>query len=232
MNIGTVVEGPTDRLVLQAVLDKLLPGENRYFPLQPGVTFGATGTGWKGVRSWCQETWQRQGSSLDQIISGETGAPLDLLVIHIDADIAAEDDLQNDGGPVIDVQRPCPPAAATAAKLRQVVARWLHRDVLPFPVVLAIPAQNTETWVFAALYPDDELCSRKDYECITSPAYFLTLTRYGKLLRRTTGRIKKPVSRYRRVAPHVAAAWETVRRICPQAERFTTDVKSPRRTCD
>jgi hypothetical protein len=27
MNIATVVEGPTDRIVLEAVLDRLLPGE-------------------------------------------------------------------------------------------------------------------------------------------------------------------------------------------------------------
>ena len=90
MNVATVVEGPTDRLVLHAILDKLLPGDptqHRYFPLQPTPTFGQTGTGWKGVRRWCHQTWQRPGSSLDRLISGSAGPPLDLLVIHLDADV-------------------------------------------------------------------------------------------------------------------------------------------------
>ena len=43
-------QGPTDRLVLKAVLGKLIPGQHRYLPLQPTPTFGETGSGWKGVR--------------------------------------------------------------------------------------------------------------------------------------------------------------------------------------
>ncbi len=216
MNIGTVVEGPTDRLVLQAVLDKIIPGEHRYFYLQPSEPFGRLGTGWKGVRRWCRETWQREDSDLERLLSAETGPPLDLLVIHVDADIAAEEE--------IGVQQPCPPAADTVDRLRQVVRDWLHRDNLPPAVVLAIPAQNTETWTFAALYPDDELCSRADYECTDQPARNLTLARYGKLLRRTGGRIRKSTRRYHTVAKRIAAAWETVCRICPQAKRFSDDL--------
>ncbi|MEA3340443.1 MAG: hypothetical protein U9R15_10805 [Chloroflexota bacterium] len=229
MNIGTVVEGPTDRLVLQAILDKLCPGEHRYFPLQPTETFGETGTGWKGVRRWCYETWQREGASLDRILSGDTGPVLDLLVIHIDADIAAEHDLQEgDDAPIPDVQQPCPPAAATADQLERIIARWLRHDDFPSQVMLVIPAQDTESWTFAALFPGDDLCARDDYECTRTgrdhPGYCLTLERYGRVLRRTDGRIKKPIRQYRQIAPQIAAAWDTVRRICSQAERFTQNV--------
>lgn len=229
MNIGTVVEGPTDRLVLQAVLNRLCPGEHRYFPLQPTETFGETGTGWKGVRHWCRGTWQREGGSLDKILSGDTGPALDLLVIHVDADVAAERDLQDkDNTPIPDVQRPCPPIAATTRQLRRVVARWLHCDEFPSRVALAIPAQDTENWTFAALFPDDDLCARDDYECTQTghncPGYRLTLGKYGKLLSRTVGRIKKPRRQYERVIPQIAANWDTVRRVCTQAERFTQDV--------
>jgi len=228
MNIGTVVEGPTDRRVLETVLNRLLPGEHRYFPLQPTPTFGQTGAGWKGVRSWCRQTWQRPGSSLDTILSSVAGPPLDLLVVHVDADIAFEHDLQDDDAPVSDVPQPCPPASATAGRLRLVVARWLWCDPLPPPVILVIPAQDTESWTFAALFPDDDLCARGDYECLRSgrdrPAYRLTLVRYGKLLRRRNGEIKKPERAYDYAAPRIAAAWETVRRICPQADQFTQDV--------
>jgi hypothetical protein len=228
--IGTVVEGPTDRLVLQAVLNRLLPGQHRYLPLQPTETFGERGTGWKGVRRWCYETWQREDTDLDKLLSGDSGPALDLLVIHVDADVAAEHDL-NMGGedPVPDVRQPCPPIGATADRLALVVAQWLKRSSLPVRVILAIPAQDTENWTFAALFPGDELCKQEDYECIKTgrdrPAYRLTLKKYGKRLRRTSeGTIKKPVVAYRELTPHVAAAWDVVCGICTQAQRFTADV--------
>ena len=203
MNIATVVEGPSDRLVLEAILDRLLPGdpaEHRYFSLQPPSPFGKTGTGWKGVQCWCRETWRR-GSGLEMIISGSAGPPLDLLVIHVDAEIAFERDLQKDEDePVPHVQQPCPPASATADKLRQVIMRWLRCDSLPSQVILAIPAQDTESWTFAALFPDDERCGREDYECLRSgqdhPGHRLTRRRYGRLLKYKHGKIKKPTRAY------------------------------------
>jgi hypothetical protein len=230
MIIATVVEGPTDRLVLEAILSKLIPGEHRFLALQPTTTFGETGTGWKGVRRWCRETWQRAGSSLGTILSSAVGPPLDLLVIHVDASIASETDLQADEDlPVEEVQLPCPPAIATASRLRQVIAHWLRcGDSFPPQVILAIPAQDTESWTFAALFPNDPLCARPDYECIRSgrdhPAYRLTLAKYGRLLQRSEGRIKKPERNYRAVAPKISDVWETVCRICSQAERFSEDI--------
>lgn len=232
MNIGTVVEGPTDRLVLEAVLDRVLPGDSRdhrYFPLQPTSTFGQTGTGWKGVRRWCRQTWGGPGSRLELIISGSTGPPLDLLVVHVDADIAGEPDLlNNDDEPNPDIQQPCPPVNATTDQLRRVIMRWLRCKTLPPQVILAIPAQDTESWTFAALFPEDNLCGRNDYECIRSgndhPGYRLTLINYGKLLGRRGGQIRKSGRKYSQVTSDIAEAWETVCCICTQAERFAQDV--------
>jgi hypothetical protein len=235
MVIGTIVEGPTDRLVLQAILDRLCPGEHLYLPLQPSTTFGETGTGWKGVRRFCREIWQRDNSSLEKLISGATGPAMDLLVIHVDADIAAEADLQEGTpNPVENVQQPCPPAADTVKILRQVVARWLNvQTVQTFPpqVIAAIPAQDTETWTFAALFPNDPLCGRPDYECLGSgkdhPAYRLTLKKYGKRLQRTNGEPKKSVRRYRdELAPRIATSWEVVCERCSQARDFTQEVRA------
>ena len=227
MVIGTIVEGPSDRLVLQAIINTLCPGEHRYLPLQPTPTFGETGTGWKGVRRFCREIWQREGSDLAKFISGDTGSALDLLVIHVDADVAAEVDLQEGiVDPVEQVLQPCPPVTNTANNIRRVVTLWLNVDVLPPQVVLAIPAQDTETWVFAAFFPHDPLCARDDYECITGgndpPAYRLTLRRYGRRLRRTDGKVKKPTRVYRDdIAPRIARDWNSVCRICAQACAFT-----------
>ncbi len=163
------------------------------------------------------------------IISGGTGPPLDLLVIHVDADIAYENDLQEgEEEPVLNVQQPCPPASATADQLQRVITCWLRYNSLPPQVILVIPAQDTESWTFAALFPGDGLCEREDYECIRSgrnhPGYRLTLKKYGKLFKRTDGEIKKHERDYRRVATRIAETWNTVRRICVQAERFTQDV--------
>ena len=49
MIIGTVVEGPTDRLVLEAVISRLLPGDHRFLPLQPQIHLRARrGPGGRG----------------------------------------------------------------------------------------------------------------------------------------------------------------------------------------
>jgi len=52
----------------------------------------------------------------------------------------------------------------------------------------------------------------------------LTLKRYGKLLKRQDGKIKKHTRAYEKIALDIAKTWDTVRRICTQAERFTQDV--------
>jgi hypothetical protein len=237
MNIGTVVEGPTDALVLMAVINHLYPGDHRYFDLQPSVRHSERGNGWKGVRAWCKETWQRKGASLAKLISADTGAPLDLLIIALDTDIAMEADLQDDGlpAPVADVQAPCPPITPTVANLVQVVRRWLkHTDVpLPPQVLLAFPAQDMETWTFAALYPDDDLCRTSDYECYHTgaararhPGYLLTLKAYGKWLKRDGVTIKKSVAKYRDIIPQIAANWSRVCEVCTQAQRFEVALRA------
>lgn len=227
MNIGTVVEGPTDRLILESVLTHLLPGEHRFFPLQPTETLGRTGSGWKGVRRWCNETWQREHSNLETILSSATGPALDLLVIHVDADIVSEQDLQQDSAFPI-MPQPCPPVSATVAQIEALILHWLSLDMSLSSLIFAIPAQDTETWTFAALFPDDELCSRKDYECMHDgkdhPGYLLTLKAYGKLLRRSTGTIKKSRWQYEKICPRIVAAWDRVRTLCSQAEKFSIEV--------
>jgi hypothetical protein len=232
MVIGTVVEGPSDRLVLEAVIQQLCPGEHRFLPLQPKATLDEDGSGWKGVRRFCQQLWKTEGSSLVTFLSGNVGQPLDLLVIQIDADCATEADLQEGSvDPVPEVEQACPPISATVANLQQVVARWLKAEGdLPGRVILAIPAQDMENWTFAARFPGDPLCQAADYECLQHghrhPGFCLTLPGYGKLLRYKDGAIKKPARRYEPLALEVAARWDTVRHICTQAEAFTQDLRS------
>jgi hypothetical protein len=82
----------------------------------------------------------------------------------------------------------------------------------------------------AALFPDDELCQQANYECIhpenshRHPAYLLTLKKYGKVLRRKGGKIKKSKSRYQRVLSEVAKNWDKVCDICSQAQAFNDEL--------
>ncbi len=233
MVIGTVVEGETDYLMLEAIILKLFP-DARILSIQPAATGKG---GWRDVQEWCQETWRRQGSSLEKLISEDTGQKLDLLIIQVDADIARHStlDLQKNVDDVVaDVMQPCPPIANTVSKLQLVIARWLnYTDVENFPqeVVFAISAQDTENWVFAALFPDDDRCQQPDYECIhpensrQHPAYLLTLKRYGKILQRKDGKIKKSKTHYRRILPDVVNRWDKVCEICSQARAFDEELR-------
>jgi hypothetical protein len=208
-------------------LRQILPGSphhHRFLSLQPTTTFGVIGTGWTGVRKWCQETWQRKGSNLEILISESVGAPLDLLIIQVDADIAGKRELQ-DGldEPIPEPLQPCPPITQTTDKMKQIIGCWLSKHILPERVVLAIPAEDMETWVFAALYPDDALCHGADFECIHAgrtrsqhPGFRLPQKRYCKII--------KSEKIYRQIAPRVGNAWETVCRLCIQAEIFDREV--------
>jgi hypothetical protein len=233
MNIGTVVEGPTDRLMLKAIVRAICPGEHRFFDLQPAGqsdTFGETGTGWKGVRRWCRESWKR--SSLEDIVYADPSAPLDILIIQLDADIALELDLQDEiDEQIVPVYSPCPPIACTAQNIKQIVAVWLQipLESLPRQVIYAIPSQDMENWLFAALFPDDPLCGKSDFECIKTnryPGYLLTLKKYNKILERDGSTVKKSVVRYRPYAPMIIPVWDNVRHICSQAEALHQEFTS------
>lgn len=116
MKIGTIVEGPTDRILLEAIIAEQCPGDHIYLPLQPdiGASFGRTGTGWKGVRRYCFT------QSIEKLIRDYQ---IDLLVIQLDADVAFESDLQERvSHPVKNVHQDCPPILPTAENLEEVVA--------------------------------------------------------------------------------------------------------------
>jgi hypothetical protein len=149
--------------------------------------------------------------------------------------IAFDSNLQKGFNPIIDdVQQVCPPIQPTIANLKQIIAAgWLQKDDLPPQVILAIPAQDTENWTFAALFPDDALCAAADYECPKlgqhwrdRPGYRLTRKKYGQLLEFKAGKIKKSKRRYEALISQIADNWDTVRTICSQAEQFDQDIRN------
>jgi hypothetical protein len=147
VTVGIVAEGPTDQAVFDHIVHALVQDELRILPIQPEASdtfggFGEQGSGWSGVRHWCEDTVATAGGIL-RYISTDFGPQIDILVIHVDADIAAD--------PQIQKERPCPPAADTVDELRKVLSGWIALDAAASRVVLAIPSKSTEAWIVAAL---------------------------------------------------------------------------------
>ena len=136
--VALVCEGPTDRAILEAILDHYL-GDYEPMPIQPptGVVGGAAGPlggGWKGVRTWCQQ------EDPATVLSNA-----DLLIVQVDADIALD--------PANDCAQPCPPPTDTVRAVRALVQGWLGMDELPGKLVLCVPSMASETWALVALFP-------------------------------------------------------------------------------
>ena len=97
----------------------------------------------------------------------------DLLIIQVDADVAGtnycsgsiRDAPRND----LPCEKPCPPPNRTTDALRPVVLNWLGEFKCPPKVVLCTPSKNIEAWVVAAVWPNNSLVQRNDWECRPNP---------------------------------------------------------------
>lgn len=218
LTVGIVAEGPTDHVILNQVAQVLLGDELRVLPIQPEASdafggFGRHGRGWTGVRRWCEDTAASSGGVLTYM-SSDFGPQIEILVVHVDADIAAD--------PQIKKERPCPPAASTVNELRKVLSRWIGLGAIPSCVVLAIPSKSTEAWIVAALTARSGRAV-VGIECRRDPARSLT-RRPHKYLDNKHGKAQKEQAVYRDLlGPVVAEHWGGVRGMCGEAERFSRE---------
>ncbi len=172
LTIGIVAEGPTDSLLLKALIDSLFQNRHHYVELQPKnsktMGFGVHGGGWHGVRAWCQ-TLAKDSQKLKAHF-----VLLDMIVIHLDADVAREAE--------INCAMPCPPAQDTGNALAQQLINWLGNPVTDNKLVLCIPADNTEAWVLVAYDPQTAYHNppRQPLECVPKPDGIIS--RVSKLL--------------------------------------------------
>src|SRR5580700_5527030 len=137
IRIALVGEGVTDFEVLRTAIDAMLNGRSFDLKLlQPegsvaftgGGSAGPLGGGWKGVYKWCRQAALRGGGSLG-------GDPLfvgyDVLILHLDADVAGEDPAHDPIDPIpglaglLPCEQPCPPPGATTEALRLVLLSWV-----------------------------------------------------------------------------------------------------------
>jgi len=164
LTIGLVAEGPTELIIIEAAIKACL---NRPFvltQLQPEATRPEMSEGWGGVYKWCRATASR-GFLLDR---DPTLARFDLLIIHIDADVADKSysDISvypTDVAPLPCSKR-CPPPNAAVDALREVVLSWLGIDELGPKSVFCIPSKATDAWLAVAVARNVPKIM-KDLEC-------------------------------------------------------------------
>ena len=225
LRVAVAVEGPTDAIVLEAILNALLP--NTEFVLQTlqpegSLAFDAvpsrgTGVGWVDVYRWCRQSVSEGGGS----VSGSLAMlHHDVLIVQVDADVASK---TYSSGNIRDAPRQdlpcdqrCPPPGRTTDALRKVVLNWLGESNTHPLVVLSTPSKNIEAWVLAAVWPDNDLVQQDDWECRHNPEHQLAA------LPRTR-RFRKTQDDYRRKQKDIQNGWPGVSARLTEARRFEAE---------
>jgi hypothetical protein len=221
LRVGFVCEGPTDFIVLEACLRSIL-GSKGFVPirLQPEVSaaFEVHGGGWGGVYKWCKQIAKSGGghASGNNLLTG-----FDVLVIHLDADVAGADYASASIDPettdlALPCQQACPPVIATTDLLRNVLLSWCGETLEVDPLAICTPAQCTETWVLSALFPNDPLL-RANPECAGNPE--------GRLQQQPKSkRIKKSQRDYSLKATEITKGWPNVA-VLTESQRWANRIQ-------
>jgi hypothetical protein len=218
LRIALAAEGPTDRVVIEALLQAIL-GVRPFVlqQLQPegSLAFGKLGSGWTGVYRWCKQSAGRGGGH----VSGDAllFQNYDLLILHVDADVAgmkyADDSIVPQAGDgELPCERPCPPASDTANALRAVVLSWCGEVAVPSGTILCVPSKSTETWVVGALFPGDPALQQRG-ECLPNPESRLAQQPKPR-------RIRKSQRDYQNRAADLKEAWPRLVIAFGEALRF------------
>ena len=216
LRVAAAVEGPTDAIVLRATLNHLLENaEFEFQTLQPegsaafgSAPLGRTGVGWGGVYRWARQSATEGGGSVSgsSVLSNH-----DVLIVHVDADVAGNTyssaGIRHPPSQDLPCEQDCLPVEQTTNALRTVVLRWLGlRRGLP-QLVLCTPSKNTEAWVIAAVWPDNPVMRRRDWECHPNPQNQLRALPLAR-------RIRKRATDYRAKQSEISAAWPSVTAQC------------------
>ena len=220
LRIAAAVEGPTDEIVLRAVLRALLPDRDfEFHTLQPegSAAFGSMGAGWAGVYRWSRQSVCEGGGS----VSGSSAlSNHDVLIVHVDADVAgrtyADGNIRDAPRADLPCEAPCPPPDDTTNALRAVVLNWLGEHERPPRIVLCTPSKSMEAWVLAAVWPENREVRRDDWECHPNPEGQL-----GALPKRR--RFGKHPDDYRSRQGKMEQAWPKVSARLTEAARFEAE---------
>ena len=230
LRIAAAVEGPTDAIVLKAILRALLPDDTDFVfqTLQPEISaafgsasFSGTGAGWVGVYRWSRQSAREGGGS----VSGSSVlSQHDLLIVHVDADVAGK---TYASGSIQDApckedlpcEEPCPPPENTTNALRAVVLNWLGEHECPPQIALCLPSKSIEAWGLAAVWPENNVVRRNDWECRSNPeGQLMALPRKR--------RFKKCPNDYQRRKSELTEAWPSVSARLTEANRFEAEFRA------
>jgi hypothetical protein len=146
----------------------------------------------------------------------------DLVVFHLDADVAGEDPANDGIGPIpalagqLPCEWPCPPTSATTDALRVAMLSWLGETQTPPRTVLCTPSKSTDAWVMAICFPRDKEIVKRGWECHPNPA--------GRLEQQPKqGRFSKTHTEYEKHKPELQAGWPTMVMKLSEAARFQKD---------
>jgi hypothetical protein len=228
LRIALVAEGVTDYEVLRASISSML-GDRPFLLhlLQPEASVAFTGTGsagalgggWEGVYHWTQSLRDRAGR-LSEDVGLFTG--YDLFIMHLDADVAAEDPASYRNRPypelkgALPCQEECPPPSATTDRLRNVMLQWLGETALPPKAVLCTPSRSMEAWVIPICCPHDKEARKPNWECRAHPE-----NRLGQQPKNV--RFSKTRSDYQARHDKLKVGWKALTIQLSEAERFQND---------
>jgi hypothetical protein len=216
--IGLVCEGPTDFIVIEAALKACLRRPFVLTQLQPERTRPEMQGGWGGVFKWCRALASHGFKSIED---DPTLAFFDLVIVHVDADVASfsySDVLPEIPGDirVLPCSAPCPPPGASVDALRRVIFSWLGTRSLGAKGMLCIPSKATDAWLAAAVVADIPTIM-KEIECTMNMT-----SRLESLPKKR--RIRKSKVCYQEHAPAVEHSWQQVTSLCSQAMRFQDEL--------
>ena len=228
LRVAAAVEGPTDEIVLEAILKYIMGSiEFDLQILQPersaafeSFSPSRTGLGWGGVYRWCRQSADEGSGSVSGswVLSNH-----DLLIVHVDADVArktyASAGVRDVSRQNLPCNRPCPPPSATTNALRTVVLGWLGVSHCPSQVILCTPSMDMEAWVIAAVWPNNPLVARGNWECHRNPIGQLRALPLGQ-------RFGKHVSDYRAKQKEMSSGWRNVAATLTEARRFETEFRA------
>lgn len=179
---------------------------------------GPHGGGWRGVYKWCCQVIERSGTlRSDPLFYG-----YDLLLLHLDADVADEDPAKYQANPmaqlsgILPCAKTCPPASDTTDSLRRVMLSWVGEIQTPPKAVLCTPSKNLEAWVMAIFFPNDTLMQRQCWECFPNPE-----SRLGQQPKKS--RFPKKLQSYEQRSSQIQAKWTLAVTKCSEAERFQNE---------
>lgn len=229
LRIALVAEGVTDFVVLNAAIESMLNGRSFELKLlQPegSVAFGSSGDagqlggGWKGAYQWCSQTIERSGGKVRSDVLFST---YDILVLHLDADVACEDPANWPVNPLVELEgvlpcdQPCPPPSSTTNLLRQAMLSWIGETQTPPRTVLCTPSKSTEAWIMAIFFPHDKQMARKGWECHPKPESRLAQ-------QPVKSRFSKSQSDYQKRSTEIQEGWPRIAKQLSEARRFETDL--------